>query len=141
MDQPSIDPHFPNEPQRPAEPKESELPPRRGLAGIFNEKLALWGSAILLGSWALGFLSLLLADSAASGPDGAASYMFGFFGLFAFIGLWFATPFLAPLFAFIAIASLDSDVPERKRNAIIALVLSIASVIPIVSHFAPNYLF
>ena len=133
MDQPSIDPHFPNEPQRPAEPKESELPPRRGLAGIFNEKLALWGSAILLCSWALGYLILLIADSIAS--DIEEAYLFGLPGILIFMVLRFTTPILAPLFAFSAIASLSSDVPERKRNAIIALVLSIATVIPNVAYF------
>ncbi|TRX61643.1 hypothetical protein [Corynebacterium hiratae] len=133
MDQPSIDPHFPNEPQRPAEPKESEPPPRRGLAGVFNEKLALWGSANLLGSWALGYLILLIADSIAS--DIEEAYLFGLPGIFIFMVLRFTTPFLAPLFAFLALASLSSDVPERKRNAIIALVLSIATVIPNVAYF------
>ncbi|OHO52382.1 hypothetical protein FQN05_12950 [Corynebacterium aurimucosum] len=156
MDQPTIDPHVPNEPQQPADPnapkatqdpngpqapKASELPPRRGWEGVFNEKLALWGSAILLAGWALGLLSLLIADSAASGTDDAASYMFGFLGIFTFIGLCIATPFLATLFAFIAIASLDSDVPERKRNARIALVLAILSIVPIVVYFGPKYMF
>lgn len=133
MDQPTIDPHCPNEPQQPAEPKESEPPPRRGLAGVFNEKLALWGSAILLCSWALGYLILLIADSIAS--DIEEAYLFGLPGIVIFTVLRFTTPFLAPLFAFSAIASLSSDVPKRKRNAIIALVLSIASVIPNVAYF------
>ncbi len=150
MDQPTIDPHLPNEPQQPAEPnapkaaqdpKASELPPRRGWEGVFNEKLALWGSAILLAGWALGLLSLLIADSAASGTDDAVSFFFGFFGIFAFIGLCIATPFLATLFAFIAISSLDSDVPERKRNARIALVMAILSIVPIVVYFGPKYMF
>ncbi|PMC71552.1 hypothetical protein CJ201_03975 [Corynebacterium aurimucosum] len=127
-----MDPHFPNEPQRPAEPTESELPPRRGLAGIFNEKLALWGAAILLCGWALGFLILLIADSIAS--DIEEAYLFGLPGIVIFTVLRFTTPFLAPLFAFLALMSLSSDVPERKRNAIIALVLSIATVIPNVAY-------
>ena len=153
MDQPTIDPHLPNEPQQPQTPnapqalnapqesKASELPPRRGWEGVFNEKRALWGSAILLSGWALGFLSLLIADSSTSGTDDAVSFFFGFFGIFAFIGLCIATPFLATLFAFLALASLDSDVPERKRNARIALVLAILSIVPIVVYFGPKYMF
>lgn len=147
MDQPTIDPHLPNEPHQPVDPaapqksQESELPPRRDFKEVLNENFALKGSAILLGGWALGLLSLIFADSAASSGDDAASYFFGFLGIFTFIGLSFATFFLAPFFAFIAIGSLDTDAPKGKRKAIIAIVFSIASLIPVVVHFGPDLLF
>lgn len=146
MDHPSIDPHLPNDPRQPADPaapqesQESELPPRRDFKRVLNENLALRGSAILLGGWALGLLSLIIADSAATSGDDAASYFFGFLGIFTFIGLIFTTLFLAPFFAFIAIASLDTDAPKGKRKAIIAIVFSIASLIPVVAYFGPDFL-
>lgn len=146
MDHPSIDPHLPNDPQQPADPdapqesQETELPPRRDFKRFFNENLALRGSTILLGGWALGLLSLIFADSVASGGDDAASYFFGFLGIFILIGMSFAAPFLAPLFAFIAIASLNTDAPKSKRKAIIAIVLSVASLIPVVAYFGLDLL-
>ncbi|QRP99017.1 hypothetical protein I6J72_05820 [Corynebacterium sp. FDAARGOS 1242] len=140
MDHPSIDPHLPNDPDAPPESQETELPSRRDVKGFLNENLALRGSAILLGGWPLGLLSLIFADSAASGGDDAASYFFGFLGIFTLIGLSFAALFLAPFFAFIAIASLNTDSPKGKRKAIIAIVLSVASLIPVVAYFGPDLL-
>ncbi|MCG7259729.1 hypothetical protein [Corynebacterium hesseae] len=128
----------PSAPRAFQESQESGLPLRRGLARVFNEKLALWGSIIILCGWALGFLSLFVADAV----EEPASALFGFFGIFAFIGLCFATPVLAPLFAFLGFKSLSSDEPSsRRRTAFFALVLAILSIVPIVVYFGPKFMF
>lgn len=120
------------------ESQESGRPPRRGLAKIFNEKLALWGSIIILCGWVLGFLSLFVADAV----EEPASALFGSLGIFTFIGLCFATPVLALLFAFLAFKSLSSDEPpSRRKTAVLALVLAILAVVPIVVYFGPTFMF
>lgn len=128
----------PTAPKAFEESRESELPPRRGLAKVFNEKLALWGSLIILCGWALGFLSLFVADAV----EEPASALIGSFGIFTFIGLCFATPVLASLFAFLAFKSLSSDgPPSRRRTAVFALVLVILSIVPIIVYFGPKFMF
>lgn len=128
----------PTSPKAFAESQKSGLPSRRGLAKIFNEKLALWGSIIILCGWAFGFLSLFVADAV----EEPASALFGFSGIFTFIGLCFATPVLAPLFAFLACKSLSSDeAPSRRKTAVLALVLAILAVVPIVVYFGPKFMF
>lgn len=124
-------------PAGPNRPDESH-PPRRGVARFFNEKLALWGSVIILCGWALGFLSLFVADAV----EEPASGLFGFLGIFIFIGLCLVTPVLAPLFALLAFKSLSSDEPpSRRKTAILALVLAVLSIVPIVVYFGPKFMF
>lgn len=123
MDQHTTEPNRPEE-QSPAE--------RRGLARFFNETLALKGTIVVLCGWAIGYVSLFIADL----MDDDASFLFGFLGLFILLGLLLAMFVLTPLFAFLAIVALSSDDPARKKTGTITLVLLAVALAPIIVYYS-----
>lgn len=113
-------------------PEEQSPEGRRGLARFFNETLALKGTIVVLCGWAIGYVSLFIADL----MDDDASFLFGFLGLFILLGLLLAMFVLTPLFAFLAIVALSSDDPTRKKTGTITLVLLAVALAPIIVYYS-----